>query len=386
MLRTILKTKKSTTVVSLLVILSGVVIVPQVRAEEIVISGNGAESNNEVNVHSSSDTTVNQTNNAEVSNDVDTTVNTGGNSASDNTGGDVSVVTGDASSSTNITNSANSSTVDMSCCVTNGVNVSISGNGAFSDNSVDYRNNSSTDVRVDQDAYINNDIEQYLNTGWNRARNNVGGDVVIGTGNIHSLLTLENGPINIADVSVPFSSFDGNVYIDIFGNGAFSQNEANIRFNNSTEILVNNAANIINNLKNKFDTGHNKADKNVGGDVAILTGDIVSDVFIKNGPINVSSVTVECCVKEEEEKPVPSKEEEQPSAPAPAAAAPAAPSAVSPIAQAAEAAGQVLGAAAQNLLPVTGNNWFFFAMIANVLMLLLGAYLRLRSGRSPTAI
>jgi hypothetical protein len=34
-------------------------------------------------------------------------------------------------------------------------------------------------------------------------------------------------------------------------------------------------------------------------------------------------------------------------------------------------------------LPVTGNYWFFIAFIGNILMMLLGGYLRLRSGRSP---
>lgn len=35
------------------------------------------------------------------------------------------------------------------------------------------------------------------------------------------------------------------------------------------------------------------------------------------------------------------------------------------------------------MLPFTGSNWFFIAFIGNILMLLMGRYLRLHSGRSP---
>ena len=44
--------------------------------------------------------------------------------------------------------------------------------------------------------------------------------------------------------------------------------------------------------------------------------------------------------------------------------------------------GQVLGAIDGAVLPVTGSS-LLLLLIANILMFLLGCYLRLRSGRSP---
>lgn len=45
--------------------------------------------------------------------------------------------------------------------------------------------------------------------------------------------------------------------------------------------------------------------------------------------------------------------------------------------------GEVFLVSVSKIFPVTGNRLFFFALIANILMFLFGAYLRLRSGRSP---
>ena len=41
------------------------------------------------------------------------------------------------------------------------------------------------------------------------------------------------------------------------------------------------------------------------------------------------------------------------------------------------------GSSAGAILPATGASWWLYATIANIIMLLMGLYLRLRAGRSP---
>src|SRR5437899_953246 len=99
----------------------------------ITISGNGADSTNRVSVNSTNTTTVTQTNSANISNRVSVVSNTGGNQANKNTGGDVSITTGDVSSSVTIKNLANVNFARVvSCGCVQNVDIVISGNGADS--------------------------------------------------------------------------------------------------------------------------------------------------------------------------------------------------------------------------------------------------------------
>src|SRR3989338_3997974 len=72
----------------------------------IQISGNGVGSNNYANVTQTSTTTVKQSNNASVTNNVDAYADTGDNSAKWNTGGDVTVNTGNATVNTSVSTQA----------------------------------------------------------------------------------------------------------------------------------------------------------------------------------------------------------------------------------------------------------------------------------------
>ena len=67
-------------------------------AVDIEVSGNGSDSNNTVNFASNNTTNVTQNNTADISNDIDVDADTGKNDANDNTGGDVTIDTGDADS------------------------------------------------------------------------------------------------------------------------------------------------------------------------------------------------------------------------------------------------------------------------------------------------
>jgi hypothetical protein len=366
-------------IMSSVAIVMGLTVVPQVLADELVISGNGANSDSQIQTSTSSNTNVQQSNNADVNNDVKVTANTGENKASDNTGGSTSVNTGNATSSTTIDNSVNKSFVNLENCNTCGEShgsISINGNGAFSTNRATVNASSRINVHVNQDADITNNVDESLVTGKNKANDNTGGDVSISSGNITSRDRLLNELLNFSDIKVaggPLHDF----WVNVFGNGAYSDNDAHVNLNNHNNVLVDNALALINNLKHRFVTGENDAKDNTGGDVSVATGDITSDVEISN-VANISKVAIECnCVTP---TPAPSNVPTPTSSPAPTTAPTSAASTPTPTASAA-AQEQVLGASA--ILPVTGSNLFFFMMIGNVVMLLMGAYLRLRSGRSP---
>ena len=369
-----------------LLVFLGVSVAPKVLAEELRISGNGAESKSEIKTSTSSDTNVQQNNNADVNNDVDVNANTGNNEANKNTGEDVSVTTGNIDSSTSVTNGVNFSTANVTTCDNCGSSgsVTISGNGAFSDNKVDVNSSSNNRIHVNQNANIRNYIDEDLITGKNEANGNTGGDVSIDTGNIRSRTNLFNDLINFSKIAVAGSPFH-DFLVQIFDNGAFSDNKAHADFTNDNDVDVDNSANIINELKHRYVTGENEANKNTGGDVNVSTGDIDAEVNVRN-VANVSEVDISCECNKVTPAPTTTSVNPTPSASSgptvtPTAGAPAA--AVNPTAT--PAPERVLGASA--ILPVTGSNLFFFMLVASVVMLLGGAYLRLRSGNSPgTAI
>lgn len=86
-------------------------------------SGNGDGSTNTTNVAQSSDSTTNQSNDAHIVNNVNLSANTGGNSASLNTGGDSTIVTGDANVIASIVNFVNNNIAGSGKLVVTIVNV-----------------------------------------------------------------------------------------------------------------------------------------------------------------------------------------------------------------------------------------------------------------------
>lgn len=352
---------------------------PIALAEEIRITGNGAASVNEVVISNEASTHVEQNDTSNIANNITTTSSTGNNDSSFNTGGNASIQTGNAVQQTTVSNQANNSVVEVNnCCQENSSNVTISGNGAYSQNHATINNSNNTNVDVYQEANIVNNVDSYASTGDNATSFN-NGDSMIKTGSILAKKNIKNGPINLSYIKVPQGNFKSSD-VNIIGNGFGSWNSVNLDEDTDTNITVVNAANIINDLQETYSTGDNKAKFN-NGDNAIMTGDILALTEIDNGPINVSSVTIDCYC--EEKKPTKEKEkdkEEVPSAPVggnvppPTQITTSGPAPITSIPQAVVAAAH---------LPVTGNNWLVLALFGNIMMLLLGAYLRLRSGRSP---
>ena len=260
-------------------------------ALEIVVSDNGSGSESEVQLTQDTETNVTQTNEANVANDVDVSANTGDNEASDNTGGNVAIETGDVTENISVDNSVNSSVVETGCCPQE-VTATISGNGADSENEIDLEIENETQISINQLAYITNNIQGTANTGGNTANDNTGGNVSIETGSIHIAGGIQNGPINSASVSG--GTGGGDISAKIWGNGADSDNSIDADLDFDSDIFLNFKSDIDNFVNWDLNTGENQANGN-NGNVSILTGDIFFDFLIKNGPINFGFVSWGCC-------------------------------------------------------------------------------------------
>lgn len=163
-----------------------------VGAMSIEVSGNGADSDTSANVSVSQTVNILQTNTADIDNDVRAEANSGDNSASDNTGGDVSIETGDATTKVSASNKVNSNNLELGCCNALGAAVKISGNGADSRNDVNLSLSSDYSVEDRNNMDIDNDIFVFSNTGGNRADDNTGGNVRIKTGDANALVVIDN--------------------------------------------------------------------------------------------------------------------------------------------------------------------------------------------------
>lgn len=356
-----------------------------IYADEISVSGNGEGSTSGVNVNVSQTTQTQQQNTAEVNNNVDVNADTGNNTASDNSGGDTSITTGDINIDSSIQNEGiNQSSVELDCCQGD-LSAQISGNGSNSTNSINYSVNEgkeggNTNISVYNNANITNNVSGTANTGYNQANNN-SGNVSISTGSITVSDSIINKSINVYEVNAP-SGNGGDVSISIKDNGSGSTNS--ITFSDSADLTIdiNNSANIVNNSKWDLNTGKNIANGN-NGDVSITTGDIVFNSTIENSKINVGLVDIECC-EEDEGGPGPGPGPDD--NPPPVVPPPPPPTSSPCVKNCGSSNPTSQGGPGGEVLPVTGSASLLFLAIANIIMFFMGWYLRLRSGRSPNFV
>ena len=150
---------------------------------DVEISGNGANSDSTANVTVANTTAVTQNNTANITNNVNVSADTGKNDANKNTGGDVDITTGNASTTVGVSNTANANVADVNGCCSTDLNVKISGNGAKSDNDANVKVANDTRVTQNNRARVENDVYVDADTGKNDANSNTGGSVSITTGN-----------------------------------------------------------------------------------------------------------------------------------------------------------------------------------------------------------
>lgn len=280
---------KLKTLATIFMLVASLVATSSTYAMEYSISGNGAESESVVDIELNTQVTVVQENEATVENNVEVESNTGDNVASGNNG-NVSIETGNTVTEIDVNNEVNTSVTEVECCVSDQI-LGISDNGESSENEISVVTNTTTNLTSNQTVNISNNISGSSNTGDNSAEDNVG-EVLIETGDIH----VEGSVGNSANSSSVSSStgLGGEVSVKISNNGASSTNSISLVFEDDDNAIVNNTAEIINNVDWNLNTGGNEASGNVG-DVSFLTGDIFYEFAIYNDPLNMSGIDIGCC-------------------------------------------------------------------------------------------
>ncbi len=267
---------------------------PMASAATITITGNGSNSDNDAKVETSNDVDVDQSNDAHVDNNIKVFSETGNNSASDNTGGDVKVDTGDSTVLVDVENKLNSNWADVESCCPNDTDVKIEGNGTGSDNNAKLKFDNDVDVDQDNDAHVKNKVDVESETGDNSADDNTGGDVTVKTGD-STVKTYITNEANYNSAKIGSKNGDGgSVSALIKGNGSNSDNDVDFDFNNDVNLDQDNDAHFDNNVDLESDTDDNTADDNTGGDVLVDTGDSTLTVVLDN-MANFNWADVEAC-------------------------------------------------------------------------------------------
>lgn len=270
-------------------------VTPAFAATNIQISGNGSDSNNDAKIELKKTTSVVQNNTANVSNNVDVKASTGGNSASDNTGGDVKVKTGDSAVGVAVKNMLNSNSASVDCCANGDTDVEISGNGSESDNDVKLNMESSNGIFQDNQGKVKNDLKVDAKTGSNDADDNTGGEVEVETGDSEVSLGVLN-MLNSNMARIGGSGHNGSsLSLWILGNGSDSDNEIDADIENENVVTQDNNAHVYNDMDVDADTGYNDADDNTGGAVSVETGDALVEALVANaGNFNWADLSCDC--------------------------------------------------------------------------------------------
>ena len=259
----------------------------EAQETEVLIQGNGAYSDNTVELENIRDISVYQTNVADVSNDVDAQASTGKNDANQNTGGEVLITTGDASTDVEVSTAANANwaQVGWGSSDPSSLSARIIGNGAYSDSLIDLDNIVTTALVQTNTADISNDVDASAKTGYNDANQNTNGDVLILTGNAEASVEVDNL------VNFNWASIDCGCLTDlsakISGNGAYADSVIEAELEDVREVFQTSVADLYNDVDAKAKTGKNDANQNTGktegiDPVTIWTGDSDSSTTVEN--------------------------------------------------------------------------------------------------------
>lgn len=267
---------------------------PVLADNSIEITGNGNNSNNTANVVMTSNNSVVQDNNAHVTNNIRVDADTGKNDANGNNGGDVTITTGNATTTTNVSNNLNHNQANLDCCPVGNTTVNISDNGNYSNNTVNLTQGNNNDVYQDNYARVNNYVNSDADTGKNDANGNNGGDVTIHTGNASTTTNVStNANANVATLGGNGNGGNSGVSAYITGNGNNSKNTIDLGLVNSAYVEQENDAHVTNRVYSDADTGKNDANGNNGGEVTITTGNAESNVGIDNN-VNFNAANLDC--------------------------------------------------------------------------------------------
>lgn len=252
---------------------------------EVNISGNGTNSDNQVDLAVENTTEVFQENDASVDNNVDVDANTGNNDADDNTGGDVSVKTGNSDVQVDLITRANANLATKNGSNGGGsISALVMNNGSNTDNGIDLEFVRSVLLDQVNTADVSNDVDVDSATGDNNAEDNTGGEVGIKTGNSDVEILVDNmSNFNAADLDCGCIL---DVEAKVAGNGTESDNEIVAAFEDTLENFQENEDDTDNDVDVDSATGENEADDNTqgseAGDPSIKTGNGDANVQVYN--------------------------------------------------------------------------------------------------------
>lgn len=209
--------------------LVGDIIFPEEAMQYFANTGNGSNSNNQIDSTTVTNDTIFQNNQAVITNNLNLDTTTGENKTSANTGGENNVQTGDTNVTARVTNIANMNVVgDMWMVLVNSAG---------------------------------NWLGKII--GANTNGNMAGSEGI-------EFMVAENGDVTVTNA----------------GNGTGSTNIGNIYQQNNSTLVQSNTANINNDINLSANTGGNSASRNTGGESSIVTGDanIVTNIvnFVNN--------------------------------------------------------------------------------------------------------
>ncbi len=187
--------KLGTSIATLAIIASA--IAPAVSAQGITISGNGRKSNNTVNVTKNNTTNVSQNSTTNTLVGLGVFANTGGNKANDNAGNTtVNITSGNVNSTLNASVTAGDNTANVTNCGCNSTtNIAVTDNGRRSNNTVNVKENDTTNVTQKNITNTGVFMVVFANTGDNTANDNGSGaggagDPSIKSGNVNTGLNV----------------------------------------------------------------------------------------------------------------------------------------------------------------------------------------------------
>lgn len=289
--------KKQISLLFLLVVLITRPLAVYASTIELEISGNGSESQSQIETSLDSSVQITQQNDTHIQNDVDSESNTGDNTANANTNANASINTGDINESISVKNNVNQNQLDLdTCCDQNQpTDLSIIQNGSGSDNSITHAQTNPTTITQQNVVIIENNIVSSANTGNNQILGNTGNQVALTTGDINQQINVQNiANTNQATISTPGFSTSS---VKIKSNGEGSSNHVALAFGHPVNYQSINQAFILNQETNSLNTGGNLVAANTADVVTIYTGHITKQVSIKN-IINQAYAKINLCCQE----------------------------------------------------------------------------------------
>lgn len=156
--------------------------------------------------------------------------------------------------------------------------VTVTGNGAGSDNTVVVTNTKNCTVLQGNATLVLASVEANSNTGGNTANANTNGNVTVDTGNATSTanMTITGGDNTVTDPCC-CSTVAPTTNTTVSGNGNKSTNTVVLTDTNNSTLAQGGITGVAARVKIKAKTGKNRANRNTGpGTVEVLTGNSVT--------------------------------------------------------------------------------------------------------------